>query len=116
VPFALAAGVALLIAAHTYTTGRPDAVYVVKGPDGRRWEWKGGNVTYSGIEQWLSTNYGKQIRFGSDGVDWPTRYHARDEAQQPALIGLGLLVCGVLWYLFFWTVGWVISGFQREGE
>jgi hypothetical protein len=116
VPLVLGAGVAFLFAARTWVTGKPEAVYVVKGPDGKRWEFKGDDAYHSSTQQWLSTHYGKQIRFGSDGVDWPTRYHARDEAQGPATGGVLLLAFGVGWYTFFWTVGWVISGFQREGE
>lgn len=66
VPLAIAAGISFLFAAYMFATGKPTAVYVVTGPDGRRWEWKGENVSYSGIEQWLTNTCGKPIRFGTD--------------------------------------------------
>jgi hypothetical protein len=116
VPLVLAAGVALLYAAHTYTTGKDVPVYVATGPDGKRWEWKGDNASHSNAQQWLTSMYGTPIVFGSGGTSYPTRYHARSEAWDPAVFGLALLALGAIWYTFFWTVGWVISGFQREGE
>jgi hypothetical protein len=47
VPLAIAAGCALLYAAYIFRTGGPTPLYVVAGPDGRRWEFKPDEGTYT---------------------------------------------------------------------
>jgi hypothetical protein len=73
-------------------------------------------VSYSGIEQGLTDIYGKPIRFGSGGVDWPTRTPARREAQDSAAVGLGILTFGGVWYGLCWALGWVIAGFRGSND
>lgn len=120
VPLAVGAGCVFLYAAYVFWTGGSTPLYVVAGPDGRRWEFKPpeGNfyVSYSTMEDGLTHIYGKPIRIGAGGVDWPTRTPARREALDPAMLGLGLLAFGGVWYGICWALGWVIAGFRGSND
>jgi hypothetical protein len=118
VPVTAAAVCVFLFAAYMFMTGGPYAVYVITGPDGKRWEYKSdaGYVAASSMEQDLTNLYGKPIRLGSGGVSWPARAHARWEAKDPAQAGLAILVLGAAWYGICWALGWVIAGFLGDDQ